>query len=65
MNKPTRTRRLLDRAVPGGLDEYVRNRRNAGQSWETIAGDVRNTTREDITANTLRRWYEKGHTSAA
>lgn len=55
----TPSQRLLDRQLPDGLDAFVSKRRKDGDSWESIAQDIRDaTSRADAVAtNTLRRWY--------
>lgn len=55
----TRSQRLLDRQLPGGIDHYVTERRATGSSWSSIERDIcEQVDRADaVTAQTLRRWY--------
>lgn len=55
----TPSQRLLDGQLPGGLDQFVRERRANRHSWGSIERDIcEAVSREDaVTAQTLRRWY--------
>lgn len=52
--------RALDRLMDGGLAEYVTSRRKTGDSWRSIAADLRDKTRTDVTHETLRSWFPEG-----
>ena len=58
MNTHTPTQRLVDRLIPGGIDKLVHDMRTAEASWYGIAREIEHRTRERVTANTVRRWYE-------
>lgn len=57
--KTTKEQRLdhaLDAAGEKPLEEYVRRRRGAGQSWTDIAFGLRSLTDIAVTEQALRRW---------
>lgn len=55
------TRKLIDQQLAANgehkLDTIVKRQRRAGDSWDTIAYQVRDATGITITGQTLRRWY--------
>lgn len=61
VGRRTKTQRLADRLVEGGIDVFVSERRWADQpqSWESIARDLIEATAGvvDVTGATLRNWY--------
>lgn len=59
MEAPSATRRLADTLIEGGLDDFVRTRRDQGKSWRLVARDLFDQTdgAVDITDQTLRSWY--------
>ena len=48
--------RLIDSKLDGRLDEFVASRRPA-MSWQEIADEIRATTGERPTRETVRLWY--------
>lgn len=54
----TPTRQLADNILPGGVDQFIAERRARGTSWRRIALDLRDTTDGtiDVTAETIRKW---------
>ena len=66
MNSHTPTQRLVDRLIPGGLDKLLTDMRERDKaSYYAIAREIEAQTREVVTANTVRRWYENRQTNAA
>lgn len=63
---PTPTRQLADTLLPGGVDQFIAERRAAGASWRRIALDLRDATkaRVDVTPETLRNWHADVSTEA-
>lgn len=54
----TATHRLADALLgEGGLEQYVRERRQAGKSWRKITLDLRDDIALDLTYETLRGWF--------
>lgn len=49
--------RALDGLLGGTLAEHVTDRRAAGDSWRSIAADLRTRTGTDLTHETLRSWF--------
>lgn len=49
-------RELVDRAVPGGLTDFLQSRRDAGDSYATIARALHADHAIAITAETVRVW---------
>ena len=41
------------------VNDWIRVKRNEGQSWRTIARDLRDATDIDVAHETLRSWIEK------
>ena len=41
------------------VNEWITAKRSAGQSWRTIARDLRDTTGIDVAHETLRNWLDK------
>lgn len=64
METPTTTQRLVDVLLGGRLEEYVRERRQAGQSWRAIVRDLYDDTGEYLTYETVRRWFPDSDTPA-
>ncbi|WP_155885102.1 hypothetical protein [Actinomadura flavalba] len=51
------TYQLADLRIDGGLEGFVRPRRENGASWRQIANDLRDQQRVDVTEVTLRAWF--------
>lgn len=49
--------RALDGLMKGKLAGYVTDRRASGDSWRSIAADLREKTHTDVTHETLRSWF--------
>lgn len=49
-------RALVDRAVPGGLNDFLESRRNAGDSYAAIARALHSKHDIAVTAETVRVW---------
>lgn len=49
-------RALVDRAVPGGLNDFLKSRRDAGDSYATIARALHSDHDIAVTAETVRVW---------
>ena len=54
---PTPTYRLADLQIDGGIEAYVRGKRQAGRSWRRIALDLLDDIDLDVTHETLRSWF--------
>lgn len=56
---PTPKRQLADLLTPGGLDNFVAERRDRDASWRSIALDLFTATdgKVNITPESLRLWY--------
>lgn len=57
---PNRTRQLVDLALrdhPGGIEAFVRSRRDKGQPWRRIEEDLRNKHGVEVSYETLRSWF--------
>lgn len=54
----TPKRALANHIMDGNLDEFVETRRANGRSWARISLDIRDATEINITAESLRNWYE-------
>lgn len=59
MRLTTPTARLADHLLPGGLEAFVKTRREAGLSWRRIALEMRDATDRviDITHQALYSWF--------
>ena len=53
----TATRRLADTLLDGRLDDYVKERRDAGKAWRLISRDLLTDIALDIHERTLWSWY--------
>lgn len=53
----TATQRLADVHLGRSLDEFVAERREAGDSWRTIAAALHTATDLTVSHETLRAWY--------
>jgi hypothetical protein len=53
----TPTAALANYLLPDGLDQFVRERRDAGKSWRRIALELRDATGVDVTHQTLYAWF--------
>ncbi len=64
---PTPSRRLADHLIPGGLDAFVRDRRNEGMSNRNLTVAIYSATggQVDISETTLRTWYPQNTSTAA
>jgi hypothetical protein len=56
---PTDTRPIIDRLLDGGLDKYLTDAREAGQSFATIAERLGTEHGVTVTAETVRNWTAK------
>lgn len=65
MAKPTRTYQLIEKLLDAPLDDFVAGRRDAGESFESIAFELSTTTGERITAQTLRNWFPEPQPAAS
>lgn len=54
----THHRSLLDRELDGNLDRIVKDLRNTGDSWRTIASLLTIMTGHYVSHEALRRWYK-------
>lgn len=57
MEQRSSLHRALDKLMDGALAEYVTSRRTQGDSWRSIAVDIRDKTGSDVTHETLRSWF--------
>jgi hypothetical protein len=57
MSQHTPTRRLLDHLIPGGLADFVQQRRESGSSWRRISLAIHDEFAVDVTFETLRSWF--------
>lgn len=63
MAKQTTTQRLAEHLLGASLEEYVRRRRTAGESWRQISLGLRDDIDLDVTEAALRSWYGAGVTA--
>lgn len=63
MTGPTATYRLADQATDG-LETFVNERRDAGQSWRRIAIALLQDHDVDVSAETLRGWFKASRAEA-
>jgi len=56
MARTNPTQVLLDRAIDGGLEKFLTDRRAAGDSYAAISLTLRDEHGVTITAETLRQW---------
>lgn len=63
----TPTARLADHLLPGGLEPFVRTRRDAGMSWRKIALEIRDATDRaiEVTHQALYSWFDDENGEAA
>lgn len=55
--EPPPLQRLVDTLLDGKLDTFIGERRAAGRAWRLISRDIYELTGQDVTYETLRRWY--------
>jgi hypothetical protein len=60
----TATQRLAEVHLGRSLDEFVAERRTAGDSWRTIAAALREASDLSVSHETLRAWYADATTQA-
>lgn len=56
MGRTNLTQQLLDRAIEGGLERYLTERRAAGDSYATIAAALLEDHDVGVTRETVRLW---------
>ena len=59
MNIVTPMRQLADLKL-GGLDDFVKTRRDRGDAWRIISRDIHDAIGLDVSIETLRSWYPDG-----
>ena len=59
----TPTQQLLDVKLGGNLEAFVRERRAAAASWDSIATDLVIETGTRVTGESLRMWFTEASAS--
>lgn len=59
----TPTAKLADVLLPGGLEEFVTERRARGMSWRRIAYEIYDATDKQVGVSyeVLRRWFKEAN----
>ena len=64
MARYSHTRRLLDVLFEGGLENFVRRRRDQARSWRGISVEIYDRHQVEITPQTLAGWFPEDEAKA-